>query len=49
LNERTFEIVVGARRYRAAQMAEVDSVPVRIVNLTNAEALEAVSLRSLSE
>jgi ParB-like chromosome segregation protein Spo0J len=41
LNERSFEIVAGARRYRAAQMAEVDSVPVRIVNLTDAEALEA--------
>jgi ParB-like chromosome segregation protein Spo0J len=41
LNERSFEIIAGARRYRAAQMAEVDSVPVRIVDLTDAEALEA--------
>ena len=35
LNERGFEIVAGARRYRAAQMAEADTVPVRIVNLTD--------------
>jgi ParB family transcriptional regulator, chromosome partitioning protein len=33
LNERSFEIVAGARRYRAAQLAEVDSAPIRIVNL----------------
>ena len=26
-----FEIVAGARRYRAALMAEADSIPVRIV------------------
>ena len=38
LNERGFEIVAGARRYRAAQMAEAETVPVRIVNLTDAEA-----------
>jgi ParB family chromosome partitioning protein len=41
LNERSFEIVSGARRYRAAQMAEAATVPVRIKNLTDAEALEA--------
>jgi ParB family transcriptional regulator, chromosome partitioning protein len=40
-DETTFEIVFGARRYRGAQLAEVDTVPVRIVNLTDAEALEA--------
>ncbi len=41
-NYRTgFEIVFGARRYRAAQMAEAATVPVRIKNLTDAEALEA--------
>ena len=47
LNERSFEIVAGARRYRAAQMAEVDSAPVRIVNLTDAEALEAQLIENL--
>jgi ParB-like chromosome segregation protein Spo0J len=41
MTERSFEIVAGARRYRAAQLAEADTVPVRIVNLTDAEALEA--------
>jgi ParB family chromosome partitioning protein len=41
VNEHGFEIVAGARRYRAAQMAEVPTVPVRIVNLTDAETLEA--------
>jgi ParB family chromosome partitioning protein len=47
LNERSFEIVAGARRYRAAQMAEAESVPVRIVNLTDAEALEAQLVENL--
>jgi hypothetical protein len=41
LAENGFEIVAGARRYRAAQMAEAATVPVRIVNLNDAEALEA--------
>jgi ParB family chromosome partitioning protein len=41
LTDQTFEIVAGARRYRAAQIAEATTVPVRIVNLTDAEALEA--------
>ena len=36
LTENGFEIVAGARRYRAAQMAEVPTVPVRIVNLSDA-------------
>ena len=47
LNERSFEIVSGARRYRAAQMADVDSVPVRIVHLTDAEALEMSIVENL--
>jgi hypothetical protein len=41
LTDQSFEIVAGARRYRAAQIAEAPTVPVRIVNLTDAEALEA--------
>jgi len=36
-----FEIVAGARRYRAAFLAESETVPVRIVHLTDAQALEA--------
>src|SRR6202046_1278565 len=41
LTDRSFEIVAGARRYRAAKIAEAPTVPVRIVHLTGAEALEA--------
>jgi ParB family transcriptional regulator, chromosome partitioning protein len=41
LGERSFEIVFGARRYRAAQLAEVATVPVRIRHMTDAEVLEA--------
>jgi ParB/RepB/Spo0J family partition protein len=47
LTDQSFEIVAGARRYRAAQMAEAPSVPVRIVNLTDAEALEAQLIENL--
>ena len=47
LTERSFEIVAGARRYRAAQLAEAETVPVRIVNLTDAEALEAQLVENL--
>jgi ParB family chromosome partitioning protein len=41
LTNQSFEIVAGARRYRAAQIAEASTVPVRIVHLSDAEALEA--------
>ena len=41
ITEQGFEVVFGARRFRAAQMAEAATVPVRIKNLTDAEALEA--------
>ncbi len=47
LTENGFEIIAGARRYRAAQMAEVSTVPVRIVNLSDAEALEAQLVENL--
>jgi ParB family chromosome partitioning protein len=39
-NNKGFEIVAGARRYRAAQIAELFSVPARIVEIDDAEALE---------
>ena len=48
LTENGFEIVAGARRYRAAQMAEVATVPVRIVNLSDAEALAAQLVREFN-
>jgi ParB family chromosome partitioning protein len=47
VTEQGFEIIAGARRYRAAQMAEAATVPVRIVNLTDAEAMEAALIENL--
>ena len=47
VTENGFEIIAGARRYRAAQMAEVPTVPVRIVNLSDAAALEAQLVENL--
>ena len=39
-NSAGFEIVAGARRFRAAQLAELFSLPARIVELTDAQAME---------
>ena len=39
-NNQGFEIVAGARRYRAAQLAELFSIPARIVEIDDAKALE---------
>ena len=47
LTENSFEIVFGERRYRAAQLAEQDTVPVRIKQMTDAEALEAQLVENL--
>ena len=47
LTENGFEIIAGARRYRAAQMVEVPTVPVRIVHLSDAAALEAQLVENL--
>jgi len=47
LTENGFEIIAGARRYRAAQIAEMPTVPVRIVNLSDAGALEAQLVENL--
>jgi ParB family chromosome partitioning protein len=47
LTENGFEIVAGARRYRAAQMAELSTVPVRIVHLSDVEALAAQLVENL--
>jgi ParB family transcriptional regulator, chromosome partitioning protein len=47
LTEKGFEIVAGARRYRAAQIAEADTIPVRIVQLNDAQALEAQLVENL--
>jgi ParB family transcriptional regulator, chromosome partitioning protein len=47
LTENGFEIIAGARRYRAAQMAEAPAVPVRIVHFSDAAALEAQLVENL--
>ena len=39
-NAEAFEIVAGARRFRASQLAELFSVPARIVEIDDAQALE---------
>ncbi len=39
-NSEGFEIVAGAKRFRAAQLAELFSLPARIVDITDAQALE---------
>jgi ParB family chromosome partitioning protein len=39
-NNNGFEIVAGARRFRASQLAEVFSIPARIVDIGDAQALE---------
>jgi ParB family chromosome partitioning protein len=39
-NASGFEIVAGARRFRAAQLAELFSLPARIAELTDAQAME---------
>jgi ParB family chromosome partitioning protein len=47
LTENGFEIVFGERRYRAAQLAGQDTVPVRIRQMSDAEALEAQLVENL--
>jgi len=42
-----FEIVSGARRYRAAKLAGLREAPVRIVVLTDAEALETQIIENI--
>ena len=39
-NAKGFEIVAGARRFRAAQLADVFSLPSRVVELDDAAAME---------
>ena len=39
-NSEGFEIVAGARRFRAAQLAELFAIPARIVEIDDAQALE---------
>lgn len=47
LDESKYEVIAGARRLRAAKLAELESVPVRIVRLSDAEAIEAQCVENL--
>ena len=47
IEKEQFQIVAGARRFRAAKLAEAAQVPVRVVKLTDAEAIEAQVVENL--
>ncbi len=47
LEESKYEVIAGARRFRAAKLAEIDNLPVRVVKLTDAEAIEAQCVENL--
>ena len=44
LGESKYEVVAGAGRLRAAKLAELENLPLRVVKLTDAEAIEAQSV-----
>jgi ParB family chromosome partitioning protein len=47
LEESRYEVIAGARRLRAAKLAELEKLPVRVVKLTDAEAIEAQCVENL--
>lgn len=47
VQESKYEVVAGSRRLRAAKLAKIESVPVRVVALTDAEAIEAQCVENL--
>ena len=47
VSARGFEIVCGERRWRASKTAGKDSIPARIVNLTDVEALEIAVIENV--
>ncbi|HZP06077.1 MAG TPA: ParB/RepB/Spo0J family partition protein [Terracidiphilus sp.] len=47
VNPQTYEVVAGKRRFRAAQLAGVESVPVDIRELTDAECIEIAITENL--
>src|SRR5215471_9664402 len=47
LDESNYEVIAGARRLRAAKLAELESAPVRVVKLSDAEAIEAQVVENL--
>ena len=42
-----FEVIIGARRLKAARLAELERVPVRVKQMTDAEAIEAQVVENL--
>ncbi len=47
LEESKYEVVAGAPRLRAAKLAELEKLPVRVVKLTDAKAIEAQCVENL--
>lgn len=47
ITEQDFEVVVGARRFRASKLAEKQDAPCRIADLTDAEVLEIQLVENL--
>lgn len=47
VNNNGFEIVCGERRWRASRAAGIKSIPARIVNLTDGEALEIAVIENV--
>jgi ParB family chromosome partitioning protein len=47
LDETNYEVIAGARRLRAAKLAELESVSVRVVKLSDSEAIEAQCVENL--
>src|SRR5215472_17610610 len=47
LDQNKYEVVAGARRLRAARIAGLESIPVRVVQLTDAEVTEARVVENL--
>ena len=47
LEQQHYQVVIGARRLRAAKLAELETVPVRVVKLSDAEAIEAQVVENL--
>jgi ParB family chromosome partitioning protein len=47
LEENKYEVIAGARRLRAAKLAALDTVPVRVVALSDAAAIESQCIENL--
>lgn len=47
LDKDKYEVVAGARRLRAAKLAELEAVPVRVVQLSDGQAMEAQVIENL--